>query len=147
MWSSDSGLAMIRGTSNVRNSVPNVIISGQLGKNKAPPVSAVYEPEVASVNCFIFPETGSGMITITGNNLAQSVFVGDKSWDKFDRASLSAAIKTGETACESSPWRSQSSILCKATGIPFTDVIKMTITIANAVATTLLELPEIGVAN
>jgi len=147
MWSSDSGLTMIRGPSNARNSVPNVIISSQLGRNQAPPISAVYEPEVASVNCFIFPETGSGMITITGKNLAQSVFVGEKSWDKFDRASLSAAIKTGETSCESSPWRSQSSILCKTTGRPIlTDHIQMAVTIERAVATALLDLPELGVA-
>jgi len=146
MWSSDSGLAMIRGTSNIQNLVPNIIISGQLGRNMAPPISGGYEPVLTNVNCFIFPETGSGMITITGTNFAQAVFVGDKSWEGFEKASLSAVIKTGETSCESSPWQSQSSVLCKATGRPEADFIKIVVTIANAVATTLLELPELGVA-
>jgi hypothetical protein len=87
-------------------------------------------------------------MTIVGSDLAQAVFVGDKSREGFDRASLSAVIKTGDTSCESSPWRSQSSILCKTTGRPLADdqSIAIAITIANAVATTWLELPELGVS-
>jgi hypothetical protein len=34
--------------------------------------------------------------------------------------------------------------LCKTTGRPLTDELTVAITIANAVATTLFELPELG---
>ena len=143
-WSSDSGISIIRGTLNAQKTVPNVLIGGQIGKNKAEPISAYYEPKLVSVLCLSFPETGSSMITIIGNDLAQAVFVGNSTWEGFERASLSAAAKTGQTSCESSPWQSQSSILCKTTGRPLTDELTVAITIANAVATTLFELPELG---
>jgi hypothetical protein len=146
MWSSDSGLAMVRGALNAKTLVPNIIIGGQMGRNSVGPISAEYNPVLASVSCFIFPETGSGMITIIGNDLAQAIFVGNKTWQSFDRGSLSAVVKTGETSCESSPWLSQSSILCKATGRPLTDVVLVVLSVASAVSTHLLELPEQGVA-
>ena len=148
MWNSDSGLSMIRGTFNARNLEPNIIISRQIGRNLAEPIFAEYTPSLETVICLHFPETGSSQMTIVGSDLAQAVFVGDKSREGFDRASLSAVIKTGDTSCESSPWRSQSSILCKTTGRPLADdqSIAIAITIANAVATTWLELPELGVS-
>jgi hypothetical protein len=147
MWNSDSGLSMIRGTFNARKLEPNIIISGQTGRNQAEPIVADYKPSLERVHCFHFPETGSGIMTIVGSDLAQSVFVGEKTWEGFDRASLSAVIKTGDTSCESSPWRSQSSVLCKTTGRPMVgdQSLAIAITIANAVATTWLEMPELGV--
>jgi hypothetical protein len=145
-WSSDSGLSIIRGTLNAQKTVPNIIIGGQIGRNKAEPISAFYEPSLVSVRCSHFPETGTSMITVIGNDLAQAVFVGNRTWEGFERASLSAAIKTGQTSCESSPWRSQSSILCKTTGRPLADVLPIAMSIANTVGIMLFELPELGVA-
>jgi hypothetical protein len=145
MWSSDSGLAMVRGTFNAKQLLPNILVSGQMGQNKVGPISAEYKPVLTSVSCFIFPETGSVMITIIGNDLAQAIFVGNKTWQSFDRGSLSAVVKTGETSCESSPWQSHSSILCKATGRPLSDVVSVVFSFASAVSTRLLELPENGV--
>jgi hypothetical protein len=145
IWSSDSGLAMIRGTLNAQESIPNIIISGQIGQNKAGSILAEYKPALAAVSCLNFPETGSGMITIIGIDLAQAVFVGDKTWEGFDRASLSAVAKTGKTSCESSPWQSQSSILCKTTGRPLSDFLSVALTVARAASTFLLELPELDV--
>jgi hypothetical protein len=144
-WSSDSGLAIIRGTLNAQKIIPNAIIGGQIGQNKAEPISAFYAPTLASVRCSNFPETGSGLITVIGNDLAQAVFVGNRTWEGFERASLSAVVKTGLTSCEASPWQSQSSILCKTSGRPSTDVLSIAISIANTVSTTLFELPELGV--
>jgi hypothetical protein len=146
MWSSDSGIAMVRGNFNAKTLVPNIIIGGQMGRNRVGPISAEYKPVMKSVSCIIFPETGSGMITIIGIDIAQAIFVGNKTWQSFDRGSLSAVVKTGETSCESSPWQSQSSILCKATGRPLNDVLSVFLSVARAVSTHLLELPEQDVA-
>jgi hypothetical protein len=143
-WSSDSGIAMIRGNFNSRKSIPNVIISDQIGQNQANPISVDYKPALTSVSCFRFPETGSGMITLVGYDLAQAVFVGLKTWERFDRASLSAVIKTGETSCESSTWRSQSSILCKATGRPLGEFISVSLSLASAASSYVLQLPELS---
>jgi hypothetical protein len=146
-WSSDSGLAMTRGIFNAKSSVPNVIISGQLGQNKAAPISALYNPILSGVLCLNFPESGSGIITIIGNYFAHAVYVGEKHEKGFEYASASAAIKIGKTSCEASPWMSQSSMMCKNTGRQLDDDLFITITVAKGVASSVFQRPDQGDVN